>query len=59
MLKKKEKEEIKNVVDNILKQKGIDYPKELAKDLKEKGFDIENKWVALYIANYMQKLTKK
>lgn len=59
MLNKKEKEEIKNIVDNILEQKGIDYPKQLAKDLKEKDFDIQNKWVALYIANYMQKLTKK
>ena len=59
MLKKEEKEEIRSIVDNILKQKGIDYPKELAKDLKEKGFDIKNKWVALCIATYMQKLSKK
>ena len=56
MLSKKKKEEIRDIVDNILKQKGIDYPKKLEEDLKDKGFDIKNKWVALCIATYMQKL---
>lgn len=59
MLNKEQKEEIKKIVYDIIKQPDVDNSNQLEGKLKEKGYDLKNRGVAVYIFKLIKEAKKE